>query len=416
MTRSQKAMLQLSEAQTRLRVHLDLPTAERSETWTADLDTLKTEVRSAESEFQGALLVEPEPTEVRTEEDSEGRELNELRNAVSFETYMKAAMAGHGVFQGAEAEFNSELGIAEDHFPLEILTRDDTDDLETRAAVDGDAGRNQASWIERLFAGTAAQALGVTMPSVGAGISAYPVLGSNANPAQRGRTQVAVDATITAAVTEVKPSRSAVRAVYSIEDNARLPGFAAAIGRDLSSAMTEKIDRTIFVGDASANENVADVTGFTTAGISEVTLTQANKVKADELLKLLAGLVDGKYASSMNDVRVVATVGSNQLWLGTVQNSAASNDTLAKFLRENGVSWTTRGEIETATANGDFGAFIGLNRGIRNAAVAPVWSGAQLVRDPYSGAAKGEVALTLNYLWNFAIPRAANFRRLKYVT
>ena len=212
------------------------------------------------------------------------------------------------------------------------------------------------------------------------------------------------------------PPTPLINYVYSIEDNARLPGFAAAIGRDLSSAMTEKIDRTIFVGDASANENVADVTGFTTAGISEVTLTQANKVKADELLKLLAGLVDGKYASSMNDVRVVATVGSNQLWLGTVQNSAASNDTLAKFLRENGVSWTTRGEIETATANGDFGAFIGLNRGIRNAAVAPVWSGAQLVRDPYSGAAKGEVALTLNYLWNFAIPRVANFRRLKYVT
>ena len=65
---------------------------------------------------------------------------------------------------------------------------------------------------------------------------------------------------------------------------------------------------------------------------------------------------------------------------------------------------------------GDYGAFIGLQRGIMNAGVAPVWSSAQLITDVYSGAKSGEVQLSLNFLWGLAFPRVANFRRLKYVT
>ena len=66
--------------------------------------------------------------------------------------------------------------------------------------------------------------------------------------------------------------------------------------------------------------------------------------------------------------------------------------------------------------NNAFGAFAGLPRGIEGAGVAPVWMSAQLTTDPYSNAAKGNVALTLSYLWNFALPRTDNFKRLKYVT
>ena len=85
-------------------------------------------------------------------------------------------------------------------------------------------------------------------------------------------------------------------------------------------------------------------------------------------------------------------------------------------MRMNGVDWTTRGGIDTNTANGDFGAYIGLGRGIEGAGIAAVWEQAQLIRDPYSGAKSGEVQLTLNYLWQLAFPRTGNFKRLKYVT
>ena len=134
----------------------------------------------------------------------------------------------------------------------------------------------------------------------------------------------------------------------------------------------------------------ADITGLTTAGITELELTQAEKVKYDDILGILAPLIDGKYAASMADIRMVASVGTNTLWLSTIANTNR-NETVAQVLRSNGVTWHDSRRHRHATLAGDFGAFIGLQRGIMNAGVAPVWSSAQLITDIYSGAKSGEV-------------------------
>ena len=339
------------------------------------------------------------------------------RSPSAFEPYVRAAMSGHGVASGPEAEFNQEFGLSAEQFPLQLLTRgDDLGDLEKRASIDGEAKVSQGSWIDRLFSDTAAMRLGITFPSVSPGVAAYPVTTAGGEPVQRGREEAAAEGVYTYAVTELKPTRSAVHGVYSIEDNARLPGLADAIGRDMRSAMVEKIDRTIFVGDSGADENSADITGLTTAGVSELTLTQANKINGLEWLKLFSALMDGKHAASETDLSIVLSVGANQLLLSTRELAAVSSETMARFLRANGITWSTRGDIETATTNGKYAGFIGLKRGQAGTAVAPVWSAATLIRDPYSGAKSGEVQLTLSYLWAFGIPRTDNYRRLKFVT
>ncbi|MCY3911924.1 MAG: hypothetical protein OXG43_01600 [Chloroflexi bacterium] len=411
MTTRQK--IEVKQSERRERINALLAQEERTDEERSALATLTADYQAGEVELRAAITVEGDGGDGDGDGGGgEDHQLTELRSRVDFGDYIRGALAGHGVTGGAAAEYNQALDVPADRFPLDLLD----DGAEHRAAVDGDAGTTQGTWLDRLFADAAAGALGITMPSVPAGVRAYPVIGSNAAPAQRGRTEAAVDATITATVTEVKPTRNSVRAVYSVEDDARLPGLADAIRADLRAAMVEKIDRTIFVGDAGANENSADITGLTTAAIAESTLTQANKIKPDKVLEVLAGFVDGIHAGSLGDVRLVATVGSNTLWLATIAAPDTSNQTLAAFLRENGVTWRTRGEIETATANGDFGAFIGLGRGIANAGVAPVWNSGRLIRDPYTAAKSGEVALTLEYLWNFALPRPASFKRVKYVT
>ena len=424
MTRTQKLQLKLSEARTKLGKMLDTAELEeRSETWNADLEMTKSELRSLETQLQGALMIEDDKTETETvttetvTETREDKEKRELRNAVDFRNYLAAALGGHGVVTGPEAEYNQELGIPSDRFPLELLTRDDDDgDLEVRAKINGDAGVNQGSWVDRLFADSAAKYLGISFPSVSPGVAAYPVTTAGGTPAQRGRTEDAATGTYTVAVTELKPTRNSVHGLYSIEDDARLPGLAGAIMRDMRNAMVSRIDRTVFVGDAGANEGTADITGLQTAGVSEKTLTQANKVKADKTLEAFVDFVDGIHAGSMDDVRIIASVGSNKLWLGTIHNSALDNQTIAQFLRASGMSWTTRGDIQTGTGNGNFGAFIGLQKGIKGSGVAPVWSSGQLVRDPYTKAKSGEVQLTLHYLWALGFPRTASFKRLKYVS
>ena len=423
MTPTQKLQVEQSKNRSEIAAILNTEADKRSDSWETDLEGLTKRAQSLELELRAALVAgEDEKEETKEEttettEDTADLERRELEQSISFAPYISAAMSGHGVASGPEAEYNQEYGLSSEQFPLELLTRDDDlGDLEKRAAIDGDAKANQGSWIDRQFSDTAAARLGVTFPSVSPGVAAYPVTTAGPTPAQRGRTQAAVAGAFTKTVTELKPTRNAVHGVYSIEDNARLPGLADAIKRDMRSAMTEKIDRTIFTGDDGADENTADIAGLTTAAITEVTLTQTNKISGLEWLKLLAALMDGKHAATEADLNIVLSVGANQLLLSTREAATASSETMARFLRNNGITWPTRGDIETATGDGKFGAFIGLKRGQAGTAVAPVWSGATLVRDPYTGAKSGEVQLTLSYLWAFGIPRTDNYRRLKFVS
>ena len=199
------------------------------------------------------------------------------------------------------------------------------------------------TWLDRLFAGTASQAVGVTMESVPVGASSHPVTTAGSTAAQRGKSQVASDAAWTIGVTELKPKRNAVRLLFNIEDAARIPGLESALTRDLRMALTEGVDRTIFLGDDTANPNAGDIVGLTTAaGLVEKTITQANKLKGSNVLEVFAELIDGKAAMMPGDLKAVLAVGANTLWSHTLANTGASVDTtIAEFLRRFGLNWMT---------------------------------------------------------------------------
>ena len=379
-----------------------------------EVDSLTREYRDVEAKRRAAIVAE-DVTETTKDgiEDAEARELRSIRNKTSIVDYIDAANSGRDV-AGAAGEFCDALEIRRDRFPLSLLDPG-ADDPEVRATTDTDGRVTQGSWVDRLFAMSAARRLGVTFASVSPGQVSYPVITAGASAAQRGRTEAAADAAWTVGATAIEPTRNSVRAVFNRVDALRLPGLEDALRRDLRMAIAEGVDKAIFEGDAGAGENVADITGFVSAGIGEETLTQANKVKADKTLEVFTGMVDGVHAASMSDLNIVAFVGAWRLWENTIANSAAENQTVAQFLRAAGLSWGLRGGIETATGNNKFGAIVGRARGIRNAAVAAVWGEGQLVRDPYSDAAKADVALTMHTFWGFKIPRTANFKRLKFV-
>ena len=286
-----------------------------------------------------------------------------------------------------------------------------------RATTDTDVSVNQQTWLDRLFDQTAAARLGVSYRSVGPGVASVATTTAGSTAGQLDKSGAAPAAAWTIGVTEMKPKRNAVHAIFSVEDVQRIgPGLEASLQRDLRSVLVEGIDSTIFQGDATPTAATADIVGLQTAAISEFTLTQANKILGQKILEKLAGFIDGKHAVSPADIRIVSSIGSNTLWMSTIMAATVENQTIAQFLRASGIDWTARGGIDTATANGDFGAYIGLASGIEGAATAAVWESASLISDPYSGATKGEVGIVLNTLWDFAIPRPANFKRLKYVS
>ena len=419
MTDIQRIEIRRSEIRERLGAIMGLEGDDYTEAIQQEEKGLQQEIGTLEQRHRSALLVSPDPSPAHepgsVDMDSEAAEVRKLRGKVKLAAYVGAAL-GQRPVDGPEAEYNAALEIAPGHFPLELLAPE-ADALETRATTNADSAHTQRPWLDRLFADTAAMRLGLSFQSVPAGVASHPVTTAGASAAQRGRSEAAADAAWTVSVTDLKPSRNTVRAVFSEEDALRLPTLEAALRRDLGMAVAEGVDRAIFKGDANANENAGDITGLQTlADLTEQTVTQTNKVKGPETLEAFTALVDGLHAGSLGDLRVVAAVGAWRLWENTVINSAADNTTLAAFLRAAGLSWTSRGELETATTNGKFAAFIGRGRGLAGAGVAAMWGMGSMIRDPYSGAAKGEVALTLSYFWNLGFPRPANFARLKFVT
>ena len=390
----------------------------RSEEQETEFRAATKKLNQLESNFQAALALDLEnERKARAAFDGEDKERNELRSKVKLGGYVEAALEQRAA-TGVELEFNQSMEVPSNHFPLELLAG--TEKIEKRATTDADAGATQATWLDRLFADTAAMYLGVTFQNVQPGVTAHPVTTAGASAAQRGRSDKTSDASWTVGVKEIKPTRNSVRAVFSEQDSYRLPGLEAALQRDLAGALTEGIDRAIFLGDAGAGENGSDITGLNgitaKAGeLTERTLKQADKVKAPNTLATFAAAIDGKHASSMSDLRVVASVGANTLWLSQIASAAADTKTIAQFLRENGLMWMTRGELETATAANDFGAYIAGGRGIEGAAVAAIWASGKLVRDEYSKSDTGEIALTLNTFWGFEVARLSHFSRLKFV-
>ena len=408
--------LELRAAEIRGRLATIGGEAELTDEFRSELSTLRTEYIDNESR-QSALKIAGDGVVEKTVPatgDAETRAFKELTDQVEVRGYVRAAVAGHGVTGGAEAELLQHLGMDSDKFPMMLLARG----LETRASRDGDAEASQGTWLDRVMDGTAAMQLGITMRNVAPGVATYPVTSAGGSGVQRGREQAVGESTYTVAVHELKPTRNAVHGIFSREDSLRLPGLEDALVRDMRGGIMESVDKAIFVGDAGADENVADIAGLTSAtGVVESTLTQAAKVMGPSTLAIFAGLIDGAYAMSPSDLRVVVAEGANTLWMSTIVNSAASNDTLAQFLRNNGIMYTVRGGIETNTANDDYGAFIGLARGLEGSAIAAVWDAGDLVRDTFgTRAQQGEVGLTLSYYWDFAVLRGANYKRLKFVT
>ena len=383
-------------------------------------DELAKGVMALETRFRASVVEEDEKEkEVETSHNddlsSEDREIRSLEGKAEFFDYFDAAKEMRSLRDGASLEFNQALGIKSDQFPMQILAPS-VEELEKRQTTDKDTATIPRRWVDRLFYGSAAARLGMSFESVPSGVASYPVTTAGSVSGQRAKSQAASASAWTIGVTELKPTRNAINGIFSVEDIARVPSLEEAIIRDLRAAIVAQIDKSLFVGDSGATGTDADIVGLNTAGISEFTLTQANKVKADKTLEKFVELVDGLHAESLGDVSIVASVGSNKLWMTTIHNSGVDNQTVAQFLRQSGMSWSVRGEIDENTAAGDFGAFCSLGRGLPGSAVVPVWAMGTMLRDPYTGAKKGEVGLTITSLFNFGLPRPANYKRFKFVT
>ena len=371
-------------------------TEDLNEEQNAEIATLRTEYADVETR-QAALIVAgdkpAEPTVV--EERSEDRELAALVAGSSVAAIFGAALE-HRATDGQTAELQEELGLSANQIPLVLLRAPELRATGSTPAPTN-VGATQAEIIPAVFPDSVAAFLGVDMPTVGVGEAVFPVLSTSADvnvPAENAESDETAGA-FTADV--LSPSRLQASFFYSREDRARFRGMDAALRMNLSDALADKLDQQILNG---------------TEGLLNGTNLANNNVTVETTFALYLsqfgyGRVDGKYAGSTEDLRIVMGT-ATYAHAGTAYRHQNADDlALARLVAITG-GVKVSAHVPAAAANKQ-NAVIRL--GMRRDMVAPIWEGVTLIPDEITKAANGQIVITAVMLHAVKILRAGGFHK-----
>ena len=421
MTRLQKLQLRQSEIRTEMGGILDKDAAERPDDDKTKLDGLTKEARALEGDIQAALLIEDEPKADATSGDKEKRELAELESRASVLPYLLEAADGRPA-TGVEHEYRAGIlgdGARPGLLPIDILRTDDAEYREEHrvdAATTVDAAAladgSQAQMLRRVFTRSIASRLMVSMPMVPVGSANYPIFtsGHTATQEAAGDAHDATAATFTGFTLD--PVRLTGRYLFRIEDVAKLRSYESELRRDLQAEMSNAMDQQVVSGDGSA----PNVSGFLTELTAPADPGAASTW--NEYLAAFTGEVDGINAFMLSDLRSV--IGSASFtYLETLFRTGAQDNgpraSACEYVKSRTGGQMVSSRIPAPASNIQTGIIAKTSYPGRNA-VAPIWRGMELIRDPYTGAAKGEVAITAVMLWSFKILREAGWSLFKVRT
>lgn len=343
-------------------------------------------------------------------DDGEAAEVRDLTERVELRRYLNAAVNNRDI-DGAESELNAALQVRSAGgvvVPWEALLPLEEPEVRQDAVTPAPAtavGRTVRPIIPRVFATGIARYLGIGMPSVGVGEQTYTYLSAGATAEQKAK-DAAVDAdAATFTPVSFTPVRLTARYLFRTEDVHVLGGMESALRGDLRSALQEQMDHQILNGNGDA-PNVDGLLATAAKGGLDDVANPGAVVNAASLIDTYAGLVDGRYAKTQSSVRVAIGAATYKKLASLIQGDAYVFDRYAAQTRIEALLPAAAANVQTAIAAKT--AAPGLY------AVAPVWQGVELIRDMYTGAAKGQIAVTAIALWNFGIVRKQGFARLKF--
>ena len=408
MTDAQRLELRASEIRSRLN---ELGGSEDlDDDGRAEIDKLTTEYRSVEARRRALIVAESEETPPDKPAD---KQFEELVGEVRCARYVEAAVSDKRITDGPEVELRQELKLGDDVIPWEALASQETETRADAATSLGNAVNtptSQASILERVFARSATRFLGISMPQVPVGERTYPVLTGGDKPVfrEKGAAKDAVAATFE--TIDLEPIRLTGRYVFYMEDAARLRGFEEALRRDLSDAAADALDVVNLAGSGTAPVPGGLLATAAKGGLAAADAPSALATFGDYVEALASG-VDGKYAHSEGAVRLLLGDETYRQAAALITTGTAVSAT--SYLRQHGGGLMASANIPNASSNVQNGI---LRRGMMAMeAVCPMWGGGvRIIRDPYTGVASGQVALTLHLLTNFKIVREDSFSRVRF--
>lgn len=388
MTASQKLELRRSEIRQRLGEIL------AEETLTDELKAeereLAQELKDSEIRLRCAIQAEAgeeEREERETEtEDAEEKERRELRGKARVGRFLAACIEGRAV-SGAEAEVRAAYGGTHEHeIPLAMF---EPEPGEKRAATPAPSSGTEvepAPTVPFVYKDTVAAFLGIEMPSREGGTAAYPVLTTQtpSGPQAAGDPAAATAAAFT--VSTDKPRRITGQFEVRYEDLAVFGELEDALRRDIPLSVADALDTQALNGDGTSPNLNGLLTRLTDPTAGTDVATFASVVSA------VAGALDGRYASSLGEVRLLTGKATNALF-HTLYRGNNADRSLADYLMDRLAGYRMSDKI-AAPASDDQAAVLKLGTRPMDI-VMPLWgAGIRLLRDDISKAGTGTVTVT----------------------
>ena len=373
-----------------------LHTSDRTDEQTAEMAVLSTEALQKEPEYRAAKVADDLLTKTTTiTADPEVRERLALQGQARFGRFLASAISGRAL-DGAEAEYRSAVGVG-DGIPLDLFEQDRPRALEYRADAATVApataqGENVAALQPFVFSESIAPRLGIDMPTVPSGshTEARISVALTAAPKAKGVVQDSTAATIIGVT--AAPRRIATRLTTQIED-------VASFGNDTYETSLRENARSV-LGDAY---DAQVITGTGVAPIVEGLISQLTDPATptdiatwDLIVAAAASGIDGKWASTLRDIRLVVNPATYKLSAATFRGTDGDMSAASHLTAQLG-SFSTNSRMPAKVSNVARGIIFRAGRpGIRTA-VHPTW-GEVVVDDIYTDAAKGQRHFTISVM------------------
>lgn len=393
MTNKQKLELRMTKVREQLAAASDPESGATPES----IGELENELRSLNSKLSAAILADGDDDQ-GDDEPAERDVPDDLADRCYVGEYLAAALEGRSV-QGAELELTQELDLADINvLPAALILPELRADANTPAP--STATQTQSEIGADVKAPSLLDYLRVRRETVPAGSRTWPILTTvtTAAPTAEGTAKDSTAGAFT--VMELSPVRVPARYTFSVEDAATFRGMERALRRDLRALIDEELSDMALNGSGTSPQPtgvIAAKTAPSTTTTVVTTATWASKV---------AGGVDGQYAEELSQVRGLVNVATYQKLSSLFQNAGGLN--IANMAGDLGGLRASSLMPAAASDNADVLLIKTLGP---VPAVMPIWSAISLIRDPYSGAASGDVAITATALVNFAVVRAAAYVR-----
>lgn len=352
---------------------------------------------AAETELREATAAEPSEADPLTvEPDSAERERREIRARCSIARWLTGT-----VVDGPEAELVA-AECAPGQLPVSMLFGPPpAPSPEERAAATVAAAavaENVMPTAQQVFVSPLAARLGIMTPTVRAGESAFPYVMTGVSAAAVAAGDDIGDSSPKILAKSAGNRRVSATFDYQREDSAKLGDLDAVLTDNLRQGLADEFDRQITVGDNAAPNLNGLLTQIPATDPGDNMVTDFKKLTA-----LVAEFVDGLYAESYGEVRLLTSPRVAHFLKSLLPSANTLDDALAwlarTFAGEPGISRRvpTIAAVDNATPadrRAAGGGLWGIRTGVPSLAYAPIWSGIDLVRDEITGAKKGTVTVT----------------------